>query len=214
MRDEGGCVRGYIHPSCRRGRGNEGVGYRRGGRSTAVDSSSSSTRTGVRATRVNPRVKVRAPRDLDIHRRVIRSVIPSITRIRGMRDVLPTGSRDRAGGERLDGTRRRIREHVGDSITTADRGWGPPVLRSDRGGDVASASATSLPGLEGRSPGANVPAGTIGITGVFRHPAVLETELVRPGGGFDDARLGGVANFPGPEEVVLQEGRLGMLRSE
>lgn len=130
-----------------------------------------------------------------------------------MRDMLPTGSRDRAGGKRLDGTCRRIREHVGNSITTADRGWGPPVLCGNRGGDVASASATSLPGLEGRRPGADVPAGTIGITGVFRHPAVLETELVRPSGGFDDAALGGVANFPGPEEVVLREVSLGRIRN-
>lgn len=181
---------------CSWGRSDKGIGCTatRGG---------TRTRTRASCVRVDPRIEVRATRDFHIQSGIVAGVVPSVSGVSSMRDMLPTRRRYGRCAERDKSTRWRIRWQVTDRATPADGSWRPSVLSRDRSRHVASASAASHPRLERRRPRVGISTSSIRLTRVFRHPALLQTQLIRPGRGFDSTTLGRIADFPGPEEVIL-----------
>jgi hypothetical protein len=131
-------------------------------------------------------------------------VIPTVAHIDGLLRV--GGVSESWDGESRDRPSRGVlRERCG--VGKPNNGRQRPLVLVD-GGDLICTLATNLPRLElageavKRSPEAL--ALSISLAGVCWCPPVFQGEPVRPEWGFDFACSSGVADLPGPEEVVLQ----------
>ena len=159
--------------------------------------------------RAHPRVQIPTRRDRDEHLRRVRRVVPPTAPVHThARRPTParTGS-DRGGRERDERARGRVLRRGRDVRDVRERRGRPGEGREERLRDRARACAARLPRLQRGVEGVAVLAHALGEARVFGHPAFLQPELVRPGGGLWAPGDGRVADLPCPEEPVLWEGQ-------